>query len=94
MAFVRVDGEALEVPVDLALPPPPAALQDPRERFTSLELGPYTRLCEALRSGIEGATREPAVPVPTFADGLAEMCVLDAVRLSAASGGALTPVAV
>lgn len=85
---------ALEVPVDLALPPAPAALQDPRERFTSLELGPYTRLCEALRSGIEGATREPAVPVPTFADGLAEMCVLDAVRLSAASGGALTPVAV
>jgi hypothetical protein len=32
--------------------------------------------------------------VPTFADGLAEMCVLDAVRVSAASGGALTAVAV
>jgi hypothetical protein len=28
------------------------------------------------------------VPVPTFADGLAEMQVLDAVRASAADGGA------
>jgi predicted dehydrogenase len=90
----RGGRRALDVPVDLALPLPPAALEDPRERFTSLELGPYTRLCEVLRRGIEGGTEEPAVPVPTFADGLAEMCVLDAVRVSAASGGALTAVAV
>ncbi len=82
---------ALEVPSDLALPLP-AASEDPRERYTHLELSPYTRLCEALRSGIERSTRPTAVPVPTFADGLAEMCVLDAIRASDAAGGAVTAV--
>ncbi len=83
---------ALDVPDDLALPAPPASVDDPRERFTHLELGPYTRLCEALRSGIDGSTREAAVAVPTFADGLAEMRVLDAIRASSANGGAVTAV--
>jgi hypothetical protein len=89
----RHGRRALDAPSDLALPSPPAAVEDARERFTHLELGPYTRLCEALRSGIDGAIGAAAVPVPTFADGLAEMCVLDAIRASHAAGGALTAVA-
>jgi predicted dehydrogenase len=78
----------LEVPASLRLPDPPPVSDDPRHRFTHLELGPYTRLCEALRAGVEGGAIESPVPVPTFADGLAEMEVLDAVRASSAAGGA------
>jgi len=78
----------LEPPADLALPPAPEATDDPRHRFTHLELGPYTRLCECLRAGVDGRPPSASVPVPTFADGLAEMVVLDAVRESAAHDGA------
>ncbi len=85
------DGAArLEVPDDLALPVPPEASDDPRDRFTHLELGPFTRLAEVLRAGVEGRSLPGAVPVPTFVDGLAEMRVMDAIRESAASGGATT----
>ena len=78
----------LDVPADLVLPAAPAVSDDPRHRYTHLELGPYTRLCEALRDGVSGATAgRGAVPLPTFADGVAEMEVLDAVRASAAAGG-------
>jgi len=78
----------LEVPTDLVLPGPPGESDDPRQRFTHLELGPFTRLCEVLRAGVEGGPLPDAVPVPTFADGVAEMRVLDAIRASAADGGA------
>ena len=78
----------LEVPTDLVLPGPPGESDDPRQRFTHLELGPFTRLCEVLRAGVEGGPLPDAVPVPTFADGVAEMGVLDAIRASAADGGA------
>ena len=84
----------LDVPPDLQLPAPPAESDDPRHRFTHLELGPFTRLCEVLRAGVEGRPLPDAVPPPTFADGVAEMRVLDAIRSSAASGGAVTPVGV
>ena len=65
---------------------------DPRERYTHLELGPYTRLAAVLRAGVEGARIESAVPLPTFVDGVAEMQVLDAIRASAAAGGAVVAV--
>jgi len=78
----------LAIPGDLALGGPPPQSDDPRHRFTHLELGPYTRLCEVLRAGVEGRPLPDAVPVPTFADGLAEMRVLDAVRASDAADGA------
>jgi predicted dehydrogenase len=78
----------LEVPADLVLPGPPGESDDLRHRFTHLELGPFTRLCEVLRAGVEGGPLPDAVPVPTFADGVAEMRVLDAIRASAADGGA------
>jgi predicted dehydrogenase len=77
----------LPVPPDLDLPAPPAETDDPAHRFTHLELGPYIRLCEALRAGVEGRDAPVAVALPTFADGLAEMQVLDAVRASATQGG-------
>jgi len=79
----------LEVPADLALPGAPEESDDPRHRFTHLELGPYTRLCEVLRAGVDGRAIDASVPVPTFADGVACMEVLDAIRASGAAGGAV-----
>ena len=78
----------LPVPADLATEAPEQS-DDPRQRFTHLELGPYTRLCEALLAGVEGRPIVAAVPVPTFADGVAGMEVLDAIRASAAADGAV-----
>ena len=60
------------------------ASDDPRQRYTHLELGPYTRLARRCGPGSRAAPADAAVPVPTFADGLAEMRVLDAIRASAA----------
>jgi predicted dehydrogenase len=88
----RSGRRLLDVPADLALPAAPGASDDPRHRYTHLEVGPYTRLCEALRAGVEGRAVTSAVPVPTFADGLACMQVLDAIRASAATGGAVVNV--
>ena len=88
----RAGRRLLDVPADLALPAPPGASDDPRHRYTHLELGPYTRLCEALRAGVEGRAASSAVRAPTFADGLACMQVLDAIRTSAATGGAVVDV--
>ena len=84
------DGERrLPVPPDLALPGAPEESDDPRHRFTHLELGPYTRLCEVLRAGVDGRPIDAPVAVPTFADGVACMEVLDAIRASAAADGAV-----
>jgi predicted dehydrogenase len=84
----------LEVPDDLApVNGPTPENDDPRHRFTHLELGPYTRLCEAFRAAVGGVPYPDAVAVPTFADGLAEMQVLDAVKASARAGGSLVGVA-
>lgn len=89
----RAGVRTLELPPDLELPPaPPPESADSSRRFSHLELGPYTRLCEALRAGIEGRTIQTAVPLPTFRDGLACMEVMDAIRASAADDGALVPV--
>jgi predicted dehydrogenase len=79
----------LPVPADLVLPPPPPPSDDPRHRFTGIELGAFTRLCETMRAAMEGRTPGSTVPLPTFADGLAGMEVLDAIRKSAANNGEL-----
>ena len=84
----RLGRRTLELPVDPSWPVVPAS-DDPRERYTHLELGPYTRLALALRAGIEGGPADSDVAPPTFVDGVAEMRVLDAIRCSAANGGAL-----
>jgi predicted dehydrogenase len=88
----RSGRQRLPMPDDLALPAAPGTSDDPRHRYTHLELGPYTRLCEALRAGAEGRQQEGLVSVPTFADGLACTRVIDAIRASAAAGGALQTV--
>jgi predicted dehydrogenase len=82
----RTGTRQLPVPEELRLPPPPAPSDDPRERYSHLELGPYTRLVKAWRAAIEGDPQPPGPRPATFADGLAEMRVMDAVRRSAASG--------
>lgn len=64
------------------------------ERMTTfgVEYGPYTRLAAAFRDLI--LDRPPPDPLPaTFVDGVAMMTVLDAIRRSAADGGAWTETA-
>lgn len=78
----------LPVTDKLNLPTPPQQNGKP----PPFELGPYIRLCEVLRAGVDGRAFVPAVPAPTFHDGLATMRILDAVRVSAAAGGALVKI--
>src|SRR5882757_7188148 len=63
--------------------PPELALQSPSA------LAAFTRLCEAMRDAINGVASSSGVPLPTFADGVAGMEVIDAIRESAAKNGAL-----
>ena len=93
MVADKAGTRELPVPDDLGLPPPPAAA-DPNSpaRVSHFEIGPFTRFCEALHTGIEGRAVKAAVPVPTFRDGLASMRILDAMRASSAAGGALKQV--
>jgi predicted dehydrogenase len=83
----------LPVPADLApiaAPPlPPGAASTTYERMITfgVEYGPYVRLATVFREMILG--NQPGGPSPaTFADGVAQMAVLDAIRESAAAGGA------
>ncbi|MCH2171929.1 Gfo/Idh/MocA family oxidoreductase [Myxococcota bacterium] len=80
-------ARALDVPKDLELPPPPEESDRASARYTHMELGPYTKLCQSVVDELEGrgvAALEPKPP--TFVDGLASMRVLDAIRESAESG--------
>ena len=54
----------LEVPADLALPAGPEASDDPRHRFTHLELGPVHAPLRGAPRGRRGAPLPDAVPVP------------------------------
>jgi predicted dehydrogenase len=80
---VPLDPDLAVAPAD----PPPADLMHTTYDLlhsTGIDLGPYTRLAEHFHARINGAT-PPAGPDPaTFADGVAAMTVLDAVRRSAA----------
>ena len=55
-----------------------------------LDLGPYTRLAEHFRARIEGTEPPPGPRPATFADGVADMAVLDAMRTSAAEQRSVT----
>lgn len=74
----------LEVPQDLRLPSVEAPASG---RAASFELAPFTRLCEALHAEITGGAASTSVAIPTFADGLAGIRVMDAIRASSARGG-------
>jgi predicted dehydrogenase len=65
-------------------PPPPGALRTTYERMIGhgLDVGPYTHLAEAFRDRILGVPVPPSPQPATFADGVAAMAVLDAVRRS------------
>jgi predicted dehydrogenase len=75
--------------------PPPADLlvtaYDLLHSF-GIDYGPYLRLCEHFLARIEGRTPPPGAEPATFVDGVANMAVMDAIRASAAAGGAFTAV--
>jgi len=53
------------------------------------ELRHYEQLAAAFRAAVEGRPFESPVQLPTFADGLAVMRCMDAMRASAAAGGVM-----
>jgi predicted dehydrogenase len=79
-------------PSDLAVaapdPPPADLLVSAYDLLhsTGIDVGPYTRLAEQFRARIEGAAGSLDPAPATFADGLATMEVLDAIRHSAREG--------
>jgi predicted dehydrogenase len=95
------DGDGTrELPVapEIKLLPLSPLSRDPRHQtaewklLASVELPLFQRLCQVWRAKIERSAGSSAVPPPTFADGVANMNVLDAVRASIARGGALVTV--
>jgi predicted dehydrogenase len=78
----------VEVPDDLRLappvPPPAELLKTAYDMMhsTGIDLAPYTKLFEYARDRILGRSVADLPPVATFADGLAGMRVIDAVRRS------------
>jgi predicted dehydrogenase len=94
----RASERLLAVPVDLQLPPPPPLGDDPRQdrmdwqAMATVEIAPYTELCKSIRAAILGEPAPSPVPLASFADGVANMQVMDAIRESARRGGALVRV--
>lgn len=93
------DGEReLPVPPDLALAEPPALTEDPRlarpdwQAMAYAEIAPYTELAKTLHAAIRGKPAPSLVAPATFADGVANMQVMDAIRNSNANGGAMVDV--
>jgi predicted dehydrogenase len=82
----------IAAPPDLAVPAadPPAAdlLHSAYDLLhsTGIEVGPYVRLFEQFLARIEGTTEALDPAAATFADGVAAMRVLDAIRRSAREG--------
>lgn len=76
-------------------PPSPVPPPDPNDRrafLSQIELGPATSQAMVFRDLVLGRASGGAVAPATFADGVACMEVLDAMRRSAAAGGALVDV--
>jgi predicted dehydrogenase len=67
----RPAGELVQAPVMTE------KSDNPRHRFTHMELDPFTELCRAFAAAISGGSSGAAA---TFADGLAAQRVLDAIR--------------
>jgi predicted dehydrogenase len=78
----------LELAVGAPDPPPPDLLVSAYDLLhsTGIDIGPYTRLVERFRTRIEGAPGMLDPAPATFADGVASMEVLDAIRQSALEG--------
>ncbi|MDH3706719.1 MAG: hypothetical protein OES57_11680, partial [Acidimicrobiia bacterium] len=93
VVLASADGQrTLDPPGDLIQPapdpPPTEGLTTTYElvHTMGLEVGPFTSLAEVLRSLIAGEPVAADPAPPTFADGVAGMAVLDAIRRSAAEG--------
>jgi predicted dehydrogenase len=82
----------IDMPDDLRVasadPPPPDLLVTAYDLLhsTGIDFGPYTRLCERVRDRVERRAVSDDPALPTFADGVASMTVLDAIRRAAATG--------
>lgn len=94
----RTGERLLAVPPDLQLPDPPPLGGDPRQEridwqaMATVEIAPYTELCKSIRAAIRGEPAPSPVALANFADGVANMQVMDAIRFSARSGGAMVRV--
>jgi predicted dehydrogenase len=93
MVADRDGARAVAVPDDLRTGPPGAPpaefMRTDYERMIAhgLDLGPYTRLAERFRDRILGRPEGDGPRPATFADGVADMAVLDAMRRSVVDGG-------
>ena len=90
--------QSIPVPEDLPIvapdPPPNDLIHTAYDAWHSMgiDLVPYTRLYERLRTEAAGIAVVDDPVAATFADGVAGQGVLDAIRASSAAGGAWTPV--
>ncbi len=93
----REGSGPLEVPAEYALPEQPPVGNDPRfdtdrwRNLVNVELASYTALCLEMKAAILGQAPGPLAPA-TFADGVACMEIMDAIRTSAADGGRMVAV--
>jgi predicted dehydrogenase len=73
-----------DLPVAPPEPPPGELLVTAYDNLHAfgIDLAPYTRLCTAFRDLIEGRPVPADPPPATFADAVADMRVLDAIRRS------------
>jgi len=91
----RSGEHQLPIAPELQMPATPPIIADPRHQtarwrnLVGIELAPYTALCRSLKSAIEGTPASSPVTPATFADGVAAMAVMDAIRASARDGGRL-----
>jgi predicted dehydrogenase len=67
-------------------------VDDDLDALGGYELRHYEQLAAAFLAAVQGREHTGPVPLPTFADGLAVMRAIDAMRASAATGGAVTPI--
>jgi predicted dehydrogenase len=94
----RSGNRTLEIAPELALPPAPPITGDPRHEtarwkgLVQVELPAYTVLCRTLKAAIEGVPAQSPIAPATFADGVAAMQVMDAIRASAREGGKMVVV--
>jgi predicted dehydrogenase len=94
----RTSERLLTVPADFQLPVPPSLGDDPRQQrmdwqaMASVEIAPYTELCKSIRAAILDEPALSPVPLASFADGVANMQVMDAIRESARRDGAVVRV--
>lgn len=86
-------GRPLAAPAWLALPDVTEEAVGPLAAMTERELPPYIRLAEAFARAIAGQPPAPGPRPAAFADGLATMRAIEAVRRSAALGGEWAAVA-